>query len=44
MFDEENLVAVISKSGFRNTRLREFDPVLDLKQRDIQSIYVIAEK
>lgn len=44
MFDEENLLAVLSKTGFRNTRLREFDPVLDLPQRDIQSIYVIAEK
>ncbi|MBI1912003.1 MAG: methyltransferase domain-containing protein [Deltaproteobacteria bacterium] len=44
MFDEENILAILKKAGFKNPRLREFDPELDLKVRDSQSIYVIAEK
>lgn len=44
MFDEENIVAILGKAGFRNPRLRRFDPALDMAVRDFQSIYVEAEK
>jgi predicted SAM-dependent methyltransferase len=44
MFDEENLVAVLQKANFRNVQLREFDPDLDKKERDFQSIYAEARK
>jgi predicted SAM-dependent methyltransferase len=44
MFDEENLPYILKSSGFRNARLRLFDPHLDLKQRDFESIYAEAEK
>jgi hypothetical protein len=30
--------------GFTNARLSEFDPNLDLNERDYESIYGIAEK
>lgn len=44
MFDEENIIAILGKAGFRNPRLRPFDASIDIKQRDFQSIYVQAEK
>jgi hypothetical protein len=44
MFDEENLVFILKSKGFRNVRLREFDPSLDMPERDIESIYAEAEK
>lgn len=44
MFDEENIIAILGKTGFRNPRLRPFDDSIDMKQRDFQSIYVQAEK
>lgn len=44
MFDEENIIAILGKAGFRNPRLRAFDAELDMPQRDFQSIYVQAEK
>jgi predicted SAM-dependent methyltransferase len=44
MFDEENLMHILRQKGFRNVRLRKFDPDLDLKQRDFESIYAEAEK
>jgi predicted SAM-dependent methyltransferase len=44
MFDEENLLKVLEAAGFRNARLREFDPSLDLEFRDYESIYALAEK
>lgn len=44
MFDEENLIAILKKECFRNARLREFDATLDIKNRDSQSLYVLAEK
>ena len=44
MFDEENLVYLLKAKGMKNVRLREFDPLLDLKVRDFESIYAIAEK
>jgi predicted SAM-dependent methyltransferase len=44
MFDEENLLEVIKRAGFRNAELRDFDEVLDLEARDFQTIYVKARK
>ena len=44
MFDEENLIYILKSKGFRNAHLREFDPNLDLKNRDFESIYAEAEK
>jgi hypothetical protein len=39
MFDEENLVHLLERRGFRNVRPRPFDPAIDLKERDRESIY-----
>jgi predicted SAM-dependent methyltransferase len=44
MFDEENLIHILRAKGFRNVRLRAFDPLLDMKERDFESIYAEAEK
>lgn len=44
MFDEENLLHMLNSCGLRNARLRAFDPSLDLKERDAESIYAEAEK
>ncbi len=44
MFDEENLIYILKSKGFRNVHLREFEPDLDLKKRDLESIYAEAEK
>ena len=44
MFDEENLLFILKSKGFRNVHLREFNPDLDLKQREYESIYAQAEK
>lgn len=44
MFDEENLVHLLQAKGMKNARLRGFDPKLDLKVREYESIYAIAEK
>jgi predicted SAM-dependent methyltransferase len=44
MFDEENLVNTLRKAGFNTVALRTFDDAIDLKDRDFESIYAIAEK
>src|SRR5581483_2634355 len=44
MFDEDNLLFILSSKGFRNVRLRSFDPSLDLPERHFESIYAEAEK
>lgn len=44
MFDEENLLHILGSKGFRHPRLRQFDPALDLLERDFESIYAEAEK
>ena len=44
MFDEENLINTLGKCGFSNVKLREFDEELDMKERDIDSIYAKANK
>lgn len=44
MFDEENLVYIMKAKGFKNVHLRPFDPSLDQKERDFESIYAEGEK
>jgi len=44
MFDEGNIVAILKKKGFKNVCLRDFDPNMDIKERDFQSIYAEAKK
>lgn len=44
MFDKENLVYLLERRGFRKVRLREFDPAIDLKEREFESIYAEAYK
>jgi predicted SAM-dependent methyltransferase len=44
MFDEENLLYVLGARGFKHPRARQFDPTLDLLERDYESIYAEAEK
>ena len=42
LFDEENLLNILKKVGFRSVKLRKFDPVIDTQKRDFESIYAIA--
>jgi predicted SAM-dependent methyltransferase len=44
LFDADNLVEVLTQAGFRNARIRDFDPSLDLEQRRDESIYAVAIK
>jgi hypothetical protein len=44
MFDSENLIVLLQKAGFRNVKLRQFDPEIDNLERDFESIYASAEK
>jgi hypothetical protein len=44
MFDEENLLAILTNIGFKKARLRDFDPGLDMEKRKHESIYAVAEK
>ena len=44
MFDEENLVNTLYQAGFSNVKLRNFDPSLDMQERDFESIYALAIK
>ena len=44
MFDEVNLVNILKKNGFFEVRARDFEQGLDLKEREQESIYAIAEK
>lgn len=44
MFDQENLLFILKSKGFKEVRSRGFDPALDLKQRDLVSIYAEALK
>ena len=44
MFDEENILYILTKAGFRDVKLRCFDNLLDLKERDFESIYAEAIK
>lgn len=44
LFDQENLINILKKSGFKKVSLRNFDKNLDLKERDYESIYALAIK
>ena len=44
MFDEENIISILEKKGFRNVSLRNFDSNLDREERKFESIYAKAEK
>ena len=44
LFDEENLINTLLTAGFKYAQLRKFDPNLDSKGRDYESIYAIAKK
>jgi predicted SAM-dependent methyltransferase len=44
MFDEENLLCVLQKSGLNDVRLRDFDDTLDRKERQHESIYAWATR
>ena len=44
MFDTDNLVQVLLSSGFSSVRIREFDPIMDLPERQFESIYAIGIK
>lgn len=44
LFDEENLVNTLKKGGFEDVNLRDFDPDIDIPERDHQSIYAVAVK
>jgi predicted SAM-dependent methyltransferase len=39
MFDEENLLIILTEARFKNVKLREFDPTLDLEERRYETIY-----
>ena len=44
MFDEENLTYLLENRGFKDVRIRDFDPALDLKERECVSIYAEGHK
>ena len=44
MFDEENLQHVLSRAGFDRVARRDFDPSIDLLERDSESIYAVGYK
>jgi predicted SAM-dependent methyltransferase len=44
LFDQENLVQLLAKNGFRNSLARGFDPEIDSPTRDHMSIYACAVK
>lgn len=44
MFDEESLLITLANAGFKNVKLREFNPDIDIDSRKYESIYAIGEK
>jgi predicted SAM-dependent methyltransferase len=44
LFDEENLLHILSAAGFERVTPREFDPETDLAERDYESLYAIGYK
>jgi predicted SAM-dependent methyltransferase len=44
MFDEENLLSILTKIGFSSIQSRDFDPDSDLEERKFESIYALAKK
>ena len=43
LYDEENLVNILRQTGF-NANLREFDPKLDLRSREHDSVFAVGVK
>jgi predicted SAM-dependent methyltransferase len=44
MFDEESTLALLKEAGFREARLRAFDPALDQESRRYESLYAEGAK
>lgn len=44
LFDEENLLLILAEASFKNVRLREFEPSLDLEERRYETIYAEGKK
>ncbi len=44
MFDKENLLFLLTSKGFKDARIRDFDPSIDRLARDYESIYAEARK
>lgn len=44
MFDRENLLYLLTAKGFRDARMRDFDPSIDRQARDYESLYAEAYK
>jgi predicted SAM-dependent methyltransferase len=44
MFDEDNLVRRLELAGYADVRSREFDPSIDMAERDYESIYAVGFK
>lgn len=44
LFDDRNLVDVLEEAGFREVRLRDHDPAIDLPERRHESLYAVAVK
>jgi len=44
MFDRDHLIELLKYAGFSTVKPRPFDPKLDHKDRDIESIYALAIK
>jgi predicted SAM-dependent methyltransferase len=44
LFDQENLLHILTAAGFEDVRAREFDPETDLAERDYESLYAIGYK
>lgn len=42
MFDQENLLRILEIAGFANVKLREFDPEVDRRERDYESIHALG--
>lgn len=44
MFDQESLLNILRRAGFRDVAPREYDPSLDVEARDYESVYAVARK
>lgn len=44
LFDEENLVHRLQSVGFVDAQSRSFDPLIDLPEREYESIYALGTK
>ena len=44
MFDTENLIRRLELVGFTQVRERQFDPAVDLQEREFESIYALGHK